>query len=86
MSCLCFFTLCLFIVILDNDTKIFVLGAIVIIYCLSLLFWLQHLRKCARIIGTRPSRYYLLIFFPVLGQTIAYLMLKRVLQSIYFVY
>lgn len=83
ISYLCFFTMWLFGVIFEGNTKELLQGIAAISYLVSVLFWWRFLYKCAILIGKKPLHYYILIIIPFFGQAIAYLMLQKASLSIY---
>ena len=84
INCMCFLALCFFCFIDDFGARKVILIIACIIYGLSLWFWWVRLKKCATIVGIISSQYFPLIFFPILGQMIAYYIFVKAAQSTYF--
>lgn len=84
INCICFLALCFFCFTDDFEARKVILIIACILYGLSLWVWWIRLKKCATIVGILASQYFPLIFFPILGQIIAYYVLVKAAQATYF--
>ncbi len=84
INCICFFALCFFCFMNDFAAQKVIIIITCILYGLSLWFWWFRLKNCTKIVGIQSSQYFPLILFPILGQMIAYYILKKAVQSTYF--